>query len=926
MISFISFCFCSGFLRAQIIIANNAQQYIQDFGTSPIFFWNNNITFPGWYKSAGNFVGEVQITNAIPTNAGGFYAYTCNTQNDRKIGFRPANSSGGPCNDQSCGHAYGVRFFNNTGAPITNVLLSYEAFQFSEVQDGGNQNTIFVDYKIGNNLNSVATGVSGWTNVPALNFAGPIVNGNCGTDQLAGLGCSYSSFKTACVSLNLPPGQEVMIRFLDNNSPCNDPHFGIDNVEATFYNACPNPILNPVQNANVCEYFVFPAIQGQNLSGNEAYYLGVQGNGPQYLPGDTLFLTGTTTIYIYDEYAMGSCTSSACSAQTSFQVQIEPAIVPSFSNLVAEICLGDALSPLPITSNNGISGNWSPALNTNNVGTTEYVFVPNGAVCAANFSYFLEIHPLPTPAINGSNDYCFETSALLSSSNVFSQYLWSNGNTNAQSSFTMADNPITLEVVDQNGCSNVSNQFFVSELPKIEHIQNIDICDGDSIFIHGNWVKQAGNYESVFNTAVCDSLDIVNLTINPIPEFNFTTSSLSNCSSSDGEILLSGLSANTNYTLTLNGVQSQINTDANGTFLIDNLTNNQYSFSLTSSSACNYQASTSISIENGVQIDEIITLNETCHNFLDGKAEAIVSGGQAPFSFVWSNGVTTATNDLSNLAPGNYSITVYDANNCQDNISFTILAADEILISGIVSESYCALDNGSIDLVVSGGIQPYEFVWNPQLQGDLNLDDLQPGNYEVLVTDANACKAQQVFVVGQFGELNVQIAPDSILMQTGDIVTAEIISPVDLSGININWFPEEIVDCLDCTSTVVNPDSSTVLYVYLIDEDGCEGIDSIRVWLDVPCVNVQLPTIFSPNNDGLNDELCVLGDCEDVLSFEVFNRWGQSLHKSNVLDGFCWDGTFNNQQVEPGIYVWKITTFSNMTGEKVYSGNVQLIK
>ncbi len=62
--------------------------------------------------------------------------------------------------------------------------------------------------------------------------------------------------------------------------------------------------------------------------------------------------------------------------------------------------------------------------------------------------------------------------------------------------------------------------------------------------------------------------------------------------------------------------------------------------------------------------------NASCTLALDGSVNLTVSGGQAPYGFAWSNGSTTE--DLINLAPGTFNVTITDSNNCTANANATV--------------------------------------------------------------------------------------------------------------------------------------------------------------------------------------------------------------------------------------------------------------
>jgi gliding motility-associated-like protein len=90
---------------------------------------------------------------------------------------------------------------------------------------------------------------------------------------------------------------------------------------------------------------------------------------------------------------------------------------------------------------------------------------------------------------------------------------------------------------------------------------------------------------------------------------------------------------------------------------------------------------------------------------------------------------------------------------------------------------------------------------------------------------------------------------------------------------------------------------------------------------------LQVPTGFTPNNDGKNDVFRVLGSPQvSNLKLCVYNRWGKQVYCGNsIYEG--WDGTHNGQPCPIGTYVWVATYTLLSTGEqRVESGNVTLMR
>jgi hypothetical protein len=82
-----------------------------------------------------------------------------------------------------------------------------------------------------------------------------------------------------------------------------------------------------------------------------------------------------------------------CAVSTTLTITVNPSVTPTFA-VVAAICAGTVLNPLPLTSTNGITGTWSPALN--NLATTTYTFTPTTGQCATTTTLTIVVNPANT--------------------------------------------------------------------------------------------------------------------------------------------------------------------------------------------------------------------------------------------------------------------------------------------------------------------------------------------------------------------------------------------------------------------------------------------------------------------------------------------------------------------------------------------------
>lgn len=119
-----------------------------------------------------------------------------------------------------------------------------------------------------------------------------------------------------------------------------------------------------------------------------------------------------------------------------------------------------------------------------------------------------------------------------------------------------------------------------------------------------------------------------------------------------------------------------------------------------------------------------------------GSATANVTAGTGPYSYLWSNGATTAT--ASNLAAGSYTVTVTGANNCTGTASATVSSnASTPTLSTSSTAAGCS-PTGSATVSVTAGTGPYTYLWSNGA-GTATASNLSGGNYTVTVTGAGGC-------------------------------------------------------------------------------------------------------------------------------------------------------------------------------------------
>ena len=145
--------------------------------------------------------------------------------------------------------------------------------------------------------------------------------------------------------------------------------------------------------------------------------------------------------------------------------------------------------------------------------------------------------------------------------------------------------------------------------------------------------------------------------------------------------------------------------------------------------------------------------NISCFNYDDGYIQLDVTGGVKPYTYVWSttNGFSSSDEDIQNLAPNDYTITITDNEGNAYSNMYRVTQPDTLLVRTLLSKIThvpCYGDKtGNIDIEVEGGTSPYVVQWTGSdiptvVANPYSVPNLGAGVYQVKVTDANYCEAR----------------------------------------------------------------------------------------------------------------------------------------------------------------------------------------
>lgn len=353
----------------------------------------------------------------------------------------------------------------------------------------------------------------------------------------------------------------------------------------------------------------------------------------------------------------------------------------------------------------------------------------NGCQNATEFT--IEDTSIPPPEILGDPIICPGISTTLSTVESYFEYSWSTGETSDQIEVTEG-NTYSVTITDENGCVAESS-FLVEQAPELSlSISGDDaLCAGDmtTLTANGNFTSfvwsttatsqtietGAGNFSVTatdeFNCVYTDSINVENLPL-PEPEITgLTTFCL------DAFTTISVGESYDSYIWSNDATTQSIEVDTEGI----------YSVTVTDGNNCS--ASTSVEVLELEQLQPGISGDlEFC-----AGSSTLLTGENGYSSYLWSTG--EATPSITVTAPGDYTLSVTDANGCEGSTTVPVIE-NQLPIPEINTQGYFC-ESDSVLLNVDNIYIAY--AW---FDGDTTnqIYASVAGDYSVTVTDGNGCK------------------------------------------------------------------------------------------------------------------------------------------------------------------------------------------
>jgi len=373
-------------------------------------------------------------------------------------------------------------------------------------------------------------------------------------------------------------------------------------------------------------------------------------------------------------------------------------------------------------------------------------------------------------------------------------YFWSNGSF-TQDLFNLQQGNYSVTITDFKACSIILDDILIEEPNRFEivldSISSVS-CSGSnegfvSINVSGgtlpysyNWSTRDGVSSDVpsinnllpgqyFVTVVdafgCKSLPgIFEINNQNVPiNISLLQQDQIQCHF-DSTASIIALSASTNLPLDFNWSAGIKNIKNNIADTISFLPSGMYNLTITDSEGCVGISDTiNISQPNIIEFEVVELEDNNCFNEESGLISINARGGTGSLSYLWSNNSNEST--IDQLANGLYNIQIIDQLGCElISEDIKISSPDSLFISSIITPSDLN-NNGSINIDVRGGIEPYTYMWDIIGIGNESLvDNLSSGDYSLTIIDANDCIIDSTFTVDFISSNQNLLATELVLL------------------------------------------------------------------------------------------------------------------------------------------------------------------
>lgn len=295
-----------------------------------------------------------------------------------------------------------------------------------------------------------------------------------------------------------------------------------------------------------------------------------------------------------------------------------------------------------------------------------------------------------------------------------------------------------------------------------------------------------------------------------------------------------------------------------------------------------------------------------CDTGTDGTITLTATDGIAPYQYSIDS-VNYQASNVFQAAAGRHRVFVKDANGCTVGQDATVTFTSDITVRTMADTAICV--GQSVTLATESNGQT--FSWSPQ-NGLDNAGALEPAatpdatTQYIITATKGFCTQTDTVQIRVAPKIEVNVTPDAVIEYNVPFqLNATSPQITNYAGTTFAWSPSDGLNNPDIQSPIAVLREDQSYTVNVTSELGCTGSGTVNLSIKRQ-ESIIVPTAFSPNNDGRNEQLLpVINDIESIRYFRIYNRWGQLVFFTDQLNT-GWDGRFKGDTAISGIYVWEI--------------------
>jgi len=717
-----------------------------------------------------------------------------------------------------------------------------------------------------------------------------------------------------------------------------------------------NPVLTVSPNTTVC-----PAGSASLTASGASTYTWAPAATLSSANGASVTATPATTMI----YTVSGTSAGGCLGTNTVQVSLSVNPVLSGSSN-ATIC---AATNTVLNVAGAASYTWSPAgsLSSANgatvtaspvISTVYTVTGSNASGCTGTYTLSVSVISNPTLSVTGGS-LCASSSATLTASGATS-YTWAPATgLNTSNGATVVATPSVTTIYTVTGSAGactgttVATASVIAVSPTITASSNTYCIGGTGVTLTGtgastySWSPAIGLsatsgatvsasptvttiYTVTGTTSGCTGTRTISITVAPVASLSIVSSGTLICPNSTGATLTA--SGASTYTW-LPGGQTTSTLQANPP------TTTSYTVGGQSAAGCaTFPAVITVSVSPAINATVTASSSSVCLTKTESISVAPTGGS---YTYTWLpvasiqglNSGSSIVAKPTSTATVIYTVTISNGF-CKETNTVSLQVFDCVppvsQFSTLTNDSICT--KGCVSFTAtSTGIQPFTYQWvfpggTPPTS---NLADPvicypAPGAYPVTLITGNAFGSDTSVMTNY-----IHVVDTPSVRAYGDtLLSVGQTAPISVTGsaASYYWTPDNgTIACATCTNTVAQPTVTTKYMVTASNSPYCKRRDSILVKVDFVCGDFFIPNVFSPNGDGLNDNVNIHGFCIATFNLRIFNRWGELVFQTtDKMLG--WDGSFRGKPMDTGVFVYSVDGITIDNKPFSQKGNITLLR